>query len=479
MTRSMRILLILLVACIGYKAFANSGYEYIQNWYSEDPIKYASRSIYLCSDNSVVVLGNYDCYAEFNFHDFVITKLDPQGNLLWRHYPGNGSLGSITGVDIDVSDTVTFITSVNDEIRFWEIDSAGEASYFSYYEHDQTVSFNKSLRTPLGQIIAVGKTFAYYTSSACFFRFSSAGDTLATVIWPVDTGSPSQEAEAYDLLLLDNGNVLVTCSLHSSTGSVLEVSPDGNILSRIDIPGDFSGAFSNLTINRSLNDESYILAGRTGSYPDSSVKIFLLSAGEITYLFEIDPGILQDICSVKLHTDSIYLCGRQGGNGKLINVSYTGEINWIWEQSGDNLSRYQGEGLGSESTALLDLDSLGCIYWAWGDDEDQVIIKLLPNGQLPVDDDLAIPAPNRISAYPNPMKDQLSIKLTQDDGAAVGENRIDIYNIKGQLVRSVQLGKGETQWDGKDKQGQNCPCGIYLLRSTNHSIHTTKICKSY
>jgi flagellar hook assembly protein FlgD len=77
------------------------------------------------------------------------------------------------------------------------------------------------------------------------------------------------------------------------------------------------------------------------------------------------------------------------------------------------------------------------------------------------------------------MKDQLSIKLTQDDGAAVGENRIDIYNIKGQLVRSVQLGKGETQWDGKDKQGQNCPSGVYLLRSTNHSIHTTKICKSY
>ena len=283
--------------------------------------------------------------------------------MLWRHYPGNGSLGSITGVDIDASDTVRFITSVNGDIRFWEINSAGEASYFSYYEHDQTVSFNKSLRTPLGQIIAVGKTFGYYTSSACFFRFSSAGDTLATVIWPVDTGSPRQEAEAYDLLLLDNGNILVTCSLHSGLGSVIEVSPDGNILSRIDIPGDFSGAFSGLTINRSLGEESYILAGRTGSYPDGSVKIFLLAGGQLTYLFEIENSILQDICSVKLQTDSLYLCGRQGCNGKLINVSYTGDINWIRNQPGNNISRYLGEGLGSASTALLDLDSLGCIYW--------------------------------------------------------------------------------------------------------------------
>ncbi|MDD3662850.1 MAG: FlgD immunoglobulin-like domain containing protein, partial [Candidatus Pacebacteria bacterium] len=106
-----------------------------------------------------------------------------------------------------------------------------------------------------------------------------------------------------------------------------------------------------------------------------------------------------------------------------------------------------------------------------------VAYKLLPNGQVPVADEVQTPPVNAISAYPNPMKDHLNIKITQDDGAVTGENRIEIYNIKGQLVRSIEVSKGETEWDGKDKQGKHCPLGIYLLRF-NESL-TTKICKSY
>ncbi|MFA5666895.1 MAG: T9SS type A sorting domain-containing protein, partial [Candidatus Cloacimonadaceae bacterium] len=345
------------------------------------------------------------------------------------------------------------------------------------YLPNQGICFNKALRTPDNEIVAVGKASQNYdVSSACFFRFSSAGDTLATAFWPVDQGSQYLEAGAYDLALMDNGNILVTCYLSSILGSVLEIDINGDILNRVDILGIFWSIDSSLTINRSLDNESFILAGTTGPHPDYSIKVFLLFAGELTFLFEVDNSILTWVSSVKLQTDSMYLCGRVFEGG-LINVSYSGDVNWVWNHQGGNSTPYIWDGFGSPSTALLDLDSDGCIYWAWGNSGNQVVIKLLPNGQLPIEDELISPPVNRISAYPNPMKDHLNIKITQDDGTVTGENRIEIYNIKGQLVRSIEVSKGETEWDGKDKQGKHCPLGIYLLRF-NESL-TTKICKSY
>ncbi|MDY0326525.1 MAG: T9SS type A sorting domain-containing protein, partial [Candidatus Cloacimonadaceae bacterium] len=134
----------------------------------------------------------------------------------------------------------------------------------------------------------------------------------------------------------------------------------------------------------------------------------------------------------------------------------------------------------SASAALLDLDSDGNIYWAWGGElfGIQIITKLLPNGQLPIDDDVQAPPVNTISAYPNPMKDEVTIKIKQDVQSPSTDNSIDIFNIKGQLIRTLKLTKGETVWDGKDRSGKPCPKGIYLLRYQYGSSQITKICKT-
>jgi len=73
---------------------AQSGYVYTQ----ELSTYYASRSVFVCSDNSVVVLGNVDDYSDF-WLEVTITKLDPQGNLLWRRYidPAGHDYTVITG----------------------------------------------------------------------------------------------------------------------------------------------------------------------------------------------------------------------------------------------------------------------------------------------------------------------------------------------------------------------------------------------
>ena len=457
-------------------AYSQSGYVYAQELI--DGGRAASRSIFVCSDNSVVVLGNADDTLEFHSYYLTITKLNPQGELMWRQWMGGSDLFvSITGVDIDANDTVTFITT-SEYIRLWSIDRDGTLHFLSVGTDipNQGTTFNKALRTPDNEIVAVGKASQYYdVSSACYFRFSSAGDTLATAFWPVDQGSQYLEAEAYDLALKDNGNILISCKLQARLGSVLEVSSDGNILSRVDIPGFFRSGYSGLSINRSLDNESFILAGTTGPHPENSIKVFHLSANELTFLFEVDNSILTWVSSVKLQADSMYLCGMFF-DGVLINVSYTGDINWVWNQQGENTCLYIDAGFGSPSTALLDLDSDGCVYWAWGNSGQQVIIKLLPNGQVPVEDEVQTPSINAISAYPNPMKNHVSIKIVQDDQMIRNDN-IDIFNIKGQLVRSLNLTNGETYWDGKDNIGYNCPSGVYLIRSGDGNNQVYKISK--
>ena len=457
---------------------AQNGYVYTQELNSS----YASRSIYVCSDNSVVVLGNSDNLEEFHYMTIAITKLDPQGNLQWRRYidPGIYQYISITGVDIDNDDRVTFIITCfgGSIIQVGSISSAGVINFLSIpFEIPlMGITFNKALRTLNGDIVAVGKASQNYdVSSACFFRFTATGDTLATAFWPVDQGSQYHKAEAYDLALMDNGNFLITCSLHTSLGSIIEVNGNGEIVNRINVPDNYLNVYSCLALGRSYTDGSYLLASSFGFFPNVKVKVFRLLGHELTLLFELDNNVIRSVSSLFTYQNGIYICGT-AFNGTLVNLSLSGELSWTWNHPGDNICPYIGDGFGSPSTALLGLDSLGCVYWAWGNSGQQVIIKLLPNGQVPVEDEVQTPSVIMIIANPNPMKNHVNIKIVQDD-QMIRNDSIDIFNIKGQMVRSLKLTFSETIWDGKDNNGSTCPNGVYLIRSANKISPITKISK--
>ncbi len=465
---------LLCLLLFGGIAFAQSGYVYTAEF--PNISTQASRSIFVCSDNSVVVLGNADDTNEFHFHYLTITKLSPQGVLLWRQWMDGGV--SITGVDIDANDTVTFITTAQ-YIRLWAVDSDGTLYFLSEGMDvlNHNITFNKAMRTPNNEIVAVGKrNYNYDVSSACYYRFSATGDTLATALWPVDQGSQYLEAEAYDLALKDNGNVLVTCMLHTSLGSVLEITPAGNLLTRLDLPC-LSVSIGTIPIIRENNLQSFLISISTGDYPNDITILYRLSDGVFYHLFTIDVDFVYSMVHA---TDSVYLCGLNLSPipGVLVKFGYNGLIQWSWNQQGVNTSDYITDGFGSPSTALLGLDPSGCVYWAWGNLRQQVIIKLLPNGQVPVEDEVQTPQVSKMLAYPNPMKGRLHITFPLDDLLKSNENIIEIFNIKGQLVRTVQLRSGESEWDGKDILGNPCSNGIYLLRPANGKTHTTKICKT-
>jgi len=72
----------------------------------------------------------------------------------------------------------------------------------------------------------------------------------------------------------------------------------------------------------------------------------------------------------------------------------------------------------------------------------------------------------RIKAFPNPFSTRVAFQWQQIKPGSV---RMDIYNLRGQLVRTLlecDLPAGDQQcaWDGKTASGQNCGSGIYFAR---------------
>jgi hypothetical protein len=78
----------------------------------------------------------------------------------------------------------------------------------------------------------------------------------------------------------------------------------------------------------------------------------------------------------------------------------------------------------------------------------------------PVEDDYLL-SPGILNAYPNPFTQELNLELPSKTSG-----KIEIYNLKGQLVRDLLLDSmGKTTWDALDKNGNRSAPGIYLIRA--------------
>ena len=91
-----------------------------------------------------------------------------------------------------------------------------------------------------------------------------------------------------------------------------------------------------------------------------------------------------------------------------------------------------------------------------------------PTGEVPrvriyfepgsaVEDPTLVPALN-LSAYPNPIRSTAVFRTDARDAA------LDIFNLRGQRVRSLSLHQGEANWDARDEAGRSLAAGIYLAR---------------
>jgi hypothetical protein len=91
-------------------------------------------------------------------------------------------------------------------------------------------------------------------------------------------------------------------------------------------------------------------------------------------------------------------------------------------------------------------------------------------------EDLTIPAKTRLQAYPNPFNPTIKIALNIPENKKI---TLNIYNSKGQLVKSLFSGRLETGernfvWNGKDDGGKNVGSGVYFLKYTTENEDITR-----
>lgn len=123
-----------------------------------------------------------------------------------------------------------------------------------------------------------------------------------------------------------------------------------------------------------------------------------------------------------------------------IDVDNNGFLDFIlvWQQSGAQLRVYYNDGMGNFSDNPI------------VSNEDE----LIPN--------LGI----KLAIYPNPCKEKVNIEYTP---CSTGEILLNIYNVKGQLVRSYREAvradePQHIQWDGTDENDKNVSKGIYFCK---------------
>ncbi len=99
-------------------------------------------------------------------------------------------------------------------------------------------------------------------------------------------------------------------------------------------------------------------------------------------------------------------------------------------------------------------------------------------------EDYTVPAAPAVkfTAYPNPMRGELKLQVENAKAASLS---IDVYNIKGQLVRGIPLAaqadnaKIEYTWNGTDGNNQRVANGVYMLRLmvNDKAVVTKRICR--
>jgi hypothetical protein len=73
------------------------------------------------------------------------------------------------------------------------------------------------------------------------------------------------------------------------------------------------------------------------------------------------------------------------------------------------------------------------------------------------------------ACYPNPMSSSVSIRLGIPSSSAADKIAVDVFDVRGRLVRQVmdraaEPGFHEVQWNGTDSHGQRVSSGIYFIK---------------
>ncbi|HOG30908.1 MAG TPA: T9SS type A sorting domain-containing protein [Candidatus Cloacimonadota bacterium] len=152
-------------------------------------------------------------------------------------------------------------------------------------------------------------------------------------------------------------------------------------------------------------------------------------------------------------TDNCIILAVSTPSGEIFK--FDSDLNLLWSSNA-----LQNERIGIGFHPLTELGNGDFLYCATARKHPRqlALVRIDSNGNyVGIEDDTEqTPALPVISAYPNPFTGELNVELKNN---TAGENKLDIYNIRGQLIESKSVRGSNTTWTP-----QNLATGVYILR---------------
>ncbi len=466
-------------------------------WY-----QYTSKQIFPCPDGGVMVLG--DCTGQYEMDpdryaaDCGVIKLNAEGNCEWQWWSRDFNCESapqIIGIDQEADGTVNFL--INTPPEHSQIGWIDPQENYSLEDiHLPNCVLNKALRLPNNDIFAIGRIYDYnsppfYGVHALFMHLDSLGDTLSTCHYPPDTlwvvsNLALKWAQAYDMEFDTDNMPVSTCQFTDRFASVVKTDWDGNLIWRRDTNTAHTDEIKIPITKLPLTNELIFGYNAYNNGLWNQFCIYQVLPDGLDSLFTIqmtDSTCVGSYYSMIGYNQGIYLSGYYGDSEWTLNAheyisSYnlTGEAIWTWSYS-SMLNFRQC----TDCITLLPNSNIIHVFssWTFGND-GLTVVTLHPNG-TPNDDEYIQKPINKILAYPNPMRSFLNIDFKLERNTTQATYQLKIYNIKGQLVRMINLDKKSgniysSVWDGTDLHGKLCANGTYILRlDSNNNTTSSKI----
>jgi len=297
------------------------------------------------------------------------------------------------------------------------------------------------------------------------------------------------DANSFTITYTDMGRTGTAYNPDASVTAQIVLYADGRFqLSYLDITGTSTTHSPTIGIENSDGTKGiqYHYNGTGGPYSTGA------KAGGVTIMFGDDPQTLP----VELSSFTATLTADMFVQVAWVAQSETNHLGYNILRAQSNqadealkinpLIISEGENLGTQisySYADAEVDA-GSTYYYWLESVDLGGISTL-YGPLSV---LVTGDPNDpgtpelptvtklMNAFPNPFNPNTTLRYSLKEA---GKVRIEIYNLKGQMVRSyindhATPGYYQVSWDGKDAQGRKVSSGVYMYRMSSGRYHSTK-----
>jgi hypothetical protein len=451
-------------------------------------------SIAVDSDGNSYVTGGFVGSANFGGltllacgeQDIFVAKLDTSGNWLWAVQAGGINDDRGDGIALDSAGCVIvtggFMGSAN--FGLCALSSAGGTDIFvakldgtgNWFwavragsadpSYSNCIALDGSDNAYLTGFFCNSIAFGNYTltSSGQYDVFAAKLDPTGNWLWAVRAGG-SNEDNGYGIAVDSTGNAYLTGYFYGMAyfgPYTLSASGDTSIFAaKLDPAGGWIWAVQAGGLSY---DEGYsITLDSTGNAYLTGNVFTPASFGSIT----LTSSAVNDIFAAKLE--------------------WFGD--WQWAVSAGVTHNYQNAIILDSNIAV---DTAGNTYLAGGfvgsaafgtytltsnEYGDVFVAKLSPG--TPVEDEFNPSAASfALSVNPNPFNPETTIAYTLP---AAGSVSLEIYNSRGQLVRSLLLqeqsaGEHSLIWNGKDDSGHSVASGLYLCRiACNGKLETRKM----